>query len=433
MKRSLMMTAAAAAAVAMAAPTPLMAEPNRYRFKEEPDLAAELREVKKALADRDAEIKKWVEGATEQIKSAGLNDDDRDRIKESIEAANTLGAKMTEIEQALVKLRGASPSGKTAAIKSLGVQTLETESVKSWLEGNGPRGQTATFAFKSVTSLTSGEGGFGELVQPDRRAGIMQPAVAPFFIRTIIPVGRTSSNAIEYIRETGFSNNAAPVAEGAEKPESNLTIEKVSTPVRTIAHWIRVSNQILADAPMLESYLNNRMLWGLSYVEEQQILAGDGTGENILGIIPQATAFDNARRKATDTEIDTIRRAMTQVRLAEYRADVIILNPADWENIELQKTTDGAYIWANPAGLQGPTLWGLPVIETTAVEEGEFIVGALRMAAQIWDREEAKIELFREDRDNVIKNLVTIRAEERLALEVTRPEAIIYGTFEETT
>lgn len=433
MKRSLMTTVAVAAAVAVAAPAPLSAEPNRYRFKDEGDLATQLKEVQKALSDRDAEIKKWVDAATDQIKKGALTDEDRASIKSAVEAASTLGAKMTEIEQALVKLRGASPSGKTAAIKSLGVQALEDEGVKSWLDANGPRGQTATFAFKSVTSLTSGEGGFGELVQPDRRAGIMQPAVAPFFIRTLIPVGRTSSNAIEYIRETGFANNAAPVAEGAEKPESNLTIEKVSTPVRTIAHWIRVSNQILADAPMLESYLNNRMLWGLSYVEEQQILAGDGTGENLLGIIPQATAFDDNRRKPTDTYIDTIRRAMTQVRLAEYRADAIILHPSDWENIELTKTTEGAYIWANPAGLQGPTLWGLPVIETTAVEEGEFIVGAFRMAAQIWDREDAKVELFREDRDNVIKNLVTIRAEERLALEVTRPEAIIFGEFEATT
>lgn len=433
MKRSITTSVAAAALVALATPAPAFPEPNRYRFKEEADLAAELREVKKALSERDAEIKKWVEGATEQIKSSGLTDDDRAAIKSSIEAANTLGAKMTEIEQALSKLKSTGKSSdKPAAVKSLGAMALEDEGVKSWIESNGPRGQTATFALKSISSLTSGEGGFGELVQPQRRPGIMQPAAAPFFIRTLIPVGRTTSNSIEYIRETGFSNNAAPVAEGGTKPESSLTIEKVSTPVRTIAHWIRVSNQILADAPMLESYLNNRMLWGLSYVEEQQILAGDGTGENLLGVIPQATAFDTNRTKSGDTRIDTIRRAMTQVRLAEYRADAIILHPSDWEEIELTKTDEGAYIWANPSGLVGPTLWGLPVIETTAIEEGEFIVGAFRMAAQIWDREDAKVELFREDRDNVIKNLVTIRAEERIALEVTRPEAIIYGEFAQT-
>ena len=173
------------------------------------------------------------------------------------------------------------------------------------------------------------------------------------------------------------------------------------------------------------------MRFGLALVEEAQILAGDGTGQNLLGLIPQSTPFDVSRAKTGDTRIDIVRRAMTQVRLAEYRADAILLHPSDWEEIELTKTDEGSYVWANPRGLLGPTLWGLPVIDTTAVEEGEFLVGNFQMAAMLWDREDAVVDISTEDRDNFIKNMVTIRAEQRLGLEVSRPEALIYGDFDE--
>lgn len=284
---------------------------------------------------------------------------------------------------------------------------------------------------KAITSLTSGAGAAGDLIVPQRQPGIVRQPDRQMTIRDLLTVGRTTSNSIEFVQETGFTNAAAPVAEGATKPESSLEFNLQSTPVRTIAHWIQASKQILQDVPALQSYIDTRMRFGLMIVEEDQILSGDGTGQNLLGLIPQATPFDTGRVRPGDTRIDIVRRAMTQVRLAEYRADAIVLHPSDWEEIELTKTDEGAYVWANPRGLLGPTLWGLPVIDTTAVEEGEFLVGNFQMAAMLWDREDAVVDISTEDRDNFIKNMVTIRAEERLALEVSRPEALIYGDFED--
>jgi HK97 family phage major capsid protein len=128
--------------------------------------------------------------------------------------------------------------------------------------------------------------------------------------------------------------------------------------------------------------------------------------------------------------MDILRRAMTQCRIAEYRPSAIVLHPTDWEEIELTKDSTGQYVWANPRSLLGPTLWGLPVIDSTALEEGEFLLGAFDLAAQIWDRQDARIDVSTENADDFEKNLVTIRGEERLTLTVYRPESFIYGDFD---
>jgi HK97 family phage major capsid protein len=224
---------------------------------------------------------------------------------------------------------------------------------------------------------------------------------------------------------------AAPVAEGTAKPQSDLSFELLDSSVRTLAHWVRASNQILADIPQLETYIDTRLTYGLKYVEEAQILSGDGTGQNLLGLIPQATPFDTTATKPGDTKIDTLRRAILQVRIAEYRASGIVLNPTDWADIEMQKDANGRYIWVNVATGGDPQLWRLPVVDSSAMPAGKFMVGAFNLAAQIFDREDANVQVSSEDANNFTTNMVTIRAEERLALIVFRPQSFVFGTFPE--
>jgi len=185
--------------------------------------------------------------------------------------------------------------------------------------------------------------------------------------------------------------------------------------------------------PLLQSYIDGRAIYGLKYVEENQILAGNGTGQNLLGLIPQATAFNEALRKDGDTKIDLLRRAILQVRIAEYRASAIVLNPIDWADMELAKDTTGSYIWVNVQEGGQPRMWRLPVVDTNAMPQGEFMVGAFDMAAQVFDREDANVEVSTEDADNFTKNMVTIRAEERLALAVYRPQSFVHGPFADPT
>ena len=278
-------------------------------------------------------------------------------------------------------------------------------------------------------AITSGGASAGPLIQPDR-IGMILPMDQRLFLRDLLNWGRTTSNAIEYVQELLYTNNAAPVAELATKPESDLTFEMKSAPVATIAHWIKASKQVLADAPMLQSYINGRLMYGLKLKEEQQLLKGSGVGLNLDGIYTQATVYTNPGVTVqAETPIDRLRLAMLQVALSEFDTDGIVLNPIDWAGIELKKTTDNAYLFASPTGQVAPTLWGRPVVATQAMTAKDFLVGAFRMGAQGWDREDANIEVSTEDGQNFVQNSITIRCEERVGLTVFRPKAFVRGSL----
>lgn len=267
-------------------------------------------------------------------------------------------------------------------------------------------------------------------VEPQRLPGIDTAPKQRLFIRDLIAPGRTTSPAIFWVQQTGFTNAAAVVAEGTTKPYSDIEFATKITPVTTIAHMFKASKQILDDFAQLQSTVDAEMRYGLKYVEEQEILFGDGTGVHLHGIVPQATAFDPAFSVAQQNGIDDLRLAMLQAQLARFPASGHVLHFIDWAKIELTKDTLGRYILANPSALTGPTLWGLPVVATEAAQfRSKFLTGAFNAAAQLFDREDANVVISTENADDFEKNLISIRCEERLALAVKRPEAFIYGTF----
>lgn len=385
-----------------------------------------LKGVMDALAKRDEEIKSFVEKANKEIAETGkIASDTKGAIELLTKGADGLLARVNELEQKLARRGGSEPE----AFKSYGEQLTESDEFQALATRGRGTARLNVKAVTNITSATTGTGGVGAGLQPMQLPGVISGPDRPFTIRDLIMPGRTSQASIEYVQESGFQNMAATVAEGGAKPQSDLSLEKKVTAVKTIAHWFKASKQVLADIPMLQSYINGRAIYGLKYVEENQILAGDGTGENLLGLIPQATAFDDALRVTGDTPIDTLRRAILQVRIAEYRASGIVLNPFDWAELELQKDTTGQYIWVNVQEGGQQRMWRLPVIDSNAMPQGEFLVGALNMAAQVFDREDAAVEVSTEDGDNFTKNMVTIRAEERLALAVYRPESFVHGEF----
>lgn len=314
--------------------------------------------------------------------------------------------------------------------KSLGDLVVETAHAR---EFNGAaRGAIRVQAERAAittgnTTVGTGRSAGTSLVAGQRVPGIIAPPNRRMTIRDLLMPGQTSSNNVEYTKETGFTNNAAPVAETTAKPYSDITFDMTNAPVRTIAHLFKASRQILDDAVGLRSYIDGRARYGLQFKEEAQLLKGDGTGQNILGIQPQAAAFNPAFVPQDSTAIDRLRLAILQVVLAEYPATGFVLNPIDWAAIELTKDSEGRYIIANPQGANQPTLWNLPVVETQSQTLGTFLTGAFNMAAQIFDRMEIEVLLSTENVDDFEKNMVSIRAEERLALAVYRPEAFVTG------
>lgn len=351
---------------------------------------------------------------------------------EAITKLNETKAQLDELEQKMARRPNDTPN----EVKSLGCQFVESDQFKSLKGAAGQRGKANLEVKATITSLTTdAAGSAGDLVQTTRLPGIIAPPDRKLTIRDLLMQGRMDGNALEYVRETGFTNNAGMVAEGTKKPQSDIKFDLVSTTAKVIAHYMKASRQILDDASQLQSYIDGRLRYGLAFKEEQQILNGDGTGQNLLGIIPQATAYVRPAgvTPSSETIIDTLRYAMLQAVLAEYPASGHVLNPIDWASIETLKDSTGQYIIGNPQGAASPTLWRLPVVETQAITAGKFLTGGFSMGAQIFDRWLSRVEVATENEDDFINNLVTILAEERLALAVYRPEAFIYGDLKPAT
>ncbi|MEQ9941060.1 phage major capsid protein [Pectobacterium aroidearum] len=340
-----------------------------------------------------------------------------------VAAEKTLKAALGELEQHVAQM---PLSNATAVVETVGKVVISSEALKTFaasVEG-GKRVSIPVNAALLSTDVADG------VVEPQRLPGIDTAPKQRLFIRDLIAPGRTGSPAIFWVQQTGFTNNAAVVPEGTTKPYSNIEFATKITPVTTIAHMFKASKQILDDFAQLQSTIDAEMRYGLKYVEEQEILFGDGTGVHLHGIVPQASAFSAAFAVEKQNGIDDLRLAMLQAQLARFPASGHVLHFIDWAKIELTKDTLGRYILANPSALVGPTLWGLPVVATeTAAFQGKFLTGAFNAAAQLFDREDANVVISTENADDFEKNMISIRCEERLALAVKRPEAFIYGTF----
>ena len=345
-----------------------------------------------------------------------------------VEAKRALEQRVLDAEQKVSALQKMAP-GERGRRKSIGEQVTESEQFKSWL----PTGQRtvkssmAPVEFKNITSasVSGGPGIFPEyLPQP------VIPNFMPLTIRDLIGVGTTNSNSIHWVKELVFTNNAGyQGSDGSLKPQSDITYQQENISVVTLGHWFRASKQVLADFPMLQTLIDTRATFGLKLAEEQQILYGDGAANHLTGLVGQATAYNTAYHKTGDTMIDTIRHAMLQTTMSFYPATGIAMSPTDWHDVVLTKDSLGRYMFANPQGSSPAMLWGLPVAECFSMTIGDFIVGSLKLAVTLFDREQATIMLSTEDQDNFVRNMITILAEERLALAVSRPAAIIYGAF----
>ncbi|MCE0169258.1 phage major capsid protein [Klebsiella pneumoniae] len=370
------------------------------------------------------------EALTEAKKNGKLSAETKDTVDKMAselnalkEAEKALKAALGELEQHVAQMPLANAK---QVVESVGQQVISAEALKTFA-ASVAASQRISIPVKAAL-LTANVP--GNIVAPDRLPGIDTAPKQRLFIRDLIAPGTTASNTIYWVQQTGFTNNAAAVAENTTKPYSNIEFAEKITPVRTIAHLFKASKQILDDFSQLQSQVDAEMRFGLKYVEEQEILFGDGTGAHLEGIIPQASAFAAAFQVENQNGIDDLRLAMLQAQLARFPASGHVLHFIDWAKIELTKDTLGRYILANPAALTGPTLWGLPVVATEATAfQGKFLTGAFSAGAQIFDREETNVVISTENADDFEKNMITIRCEERLALAVKRPEAFVYGSF----
>lgn len=392
------------------------------------------KELKALWEKQDTELKTVLAKAEEEVKNIGT------LSKETAKTVNDLATKAAETATRLMALeqKMVAPIGGPEQPKTIGEMFVESKGYEALKNGAGNSGKVnvgTVFGVTTKTNVVNATGQNQPLVPDMRVPGIIMPGLRRLTIRDLIPSLPTQSNLIQYVKETGFTNAAAmQTSEGAAKAESALTFALANAAVQTLAHWIPASTQILDDAPALQGYIETRLRYGLKLVEEDQLLNGTGSGVNLSGLIANATTMVTTfANSASDTYIDTLLHAKTQVELAYFAPTGFILNPRDWETIQLTKTTgtasSGQYIFADPHSVQAPTIWGLPVVSTQSMAQGQFLCGAFDIAATIWDRMNATVDISREHSDFFTRNLVAIRVEERLALTVYQSLALVYGGF----
>lgn len=264
----------------------------------------------------------------------------------------------------------------------------------------------------------------GAFVQNDRQ-GYYPMLLRPRFLTQLISVMDTDSDVVEFVRQTGFTNNAAETAEATSsadgtKPESALAFEVVQQNVQNIAHWLPATRRALADAGQLAGLIDDALREGVNQRLETQIVSGGGTGTNLRGIYNTSGIATQA--VGGDTKLDAVHKAITQIRLAFIEPTAVGLHPNDWEELRLAKDTNGNYLMGSPWSDGAATLWGLPGVVGSQFTEGTGLVGKYD-EAKLWIREGIEVLASDSHSDFFVKNIVVLLAEMRVAFGVPRPAA----------
>jgi len=307
--------------------------------------------------------------------------------------------------------------------------------------GEKSRIQSQAVGYKSLVTGTADDSA-GALIQNDWRG--LQTGLElfqrPLTLREVVTAGTTSSDTVEYARVVSTTNAATPVPEATAtagtsgtKPESGFTTTRVTTPVRTLAHWMPITKRALSDAAQVRTLIDAFLMYGLEEELEDQMVAGDGTGENFTGLRNtsgiQIQAYDG-----TESDLNllrTLRKARTLVRIIGRAVPTAyLLNPVDMERVDLTVDGTGRFYLGGPrAANQITPLWSLPVIESEAIPAGTGYVGDWSKAV-LWDREQASLTVTDSHADFFIRNLVAILAEMRAAFGIIQPSAFVQIALE---
>jgi HK97 family phage major capsid protein len=378
--------------------------------------------AQKAARSLGAEERSKVEGLLSEVttlKSRIQEIDDNQKIAESIEKARGSINLPTETADA------PSTSGKSFGqvfTESENFKSLQTAFKSGGLTGNWSSGPVE-IPFDGKATVTSTA---SPILQADVQGGINPFALRRLTVADLLAAGTTDSSVVRYVSETANTNAAAAVAEGDVKPESTIVFGTVDEPVRKIATFLPITDEMLEDAAQLRSYLDGRLRLFVQHEEERQLLSGSGTAPNLRGLLNR-TGVQTVAVPATGAArgVEYVFDAITAIRTsALVEPDGIVINPTDYARIRKAKDNDGQYYGGGPFGsLEQNRLWELPVVVTGAIPSGTVLVGAFKTQAQVFRRNGLTVEASNSHADFFQRNLTAIRAEERLALAVYRPAA----------
>lgn len=369
------------------------------------------------------EIEKVIESVKDKVENFKTNTEKHDtEINELKEKQAQIDKQILELQQKSIKVD--APKEQT----TVGDSFVKSDSYQAFAKGQA---RSAAFVFKTASDPIA----IGTLAPKDRRPGVLAEPDQSLVIEGLIPHLPTSVTTVEYLKEGTFTNNAAFVAEAAQKPQSTDTFELMQSNVQTIAHFSKVTRQLIDDSATLAAFINSRMVYGVNLVVEQQIINGNGTSPNISGLMntgnytAQAFTYDDLGGDS-GTLLDLLRLSIAKVNAANYRANAILLNPMDWAKLQGLKGSNNQYLYGVPSiSFENMTAWGVRVVTSASMSEGKYLVGDFSQAATIYDRMSTVIDIASQNENDFIKNLFTIRAERRLALVVEHPKALVGGSL----
>lgn len=379
--------------------------------------------ILKALDAVETKLNAMAEKADGEMKTLGKVSTD---TKAAIEA---IGLDQRELADRMLKLeqKATAPAAEGQKVQTAGEQFVKNEQYATF-QKQERRGGMRLEVKNTVTNAIGAT--FSE-----RRPGIVEGAFRVFTIEELLTNIPTSAPSIDWIRENVFTNAAAETTEGVAKPQSSLTFTTGTMPVSTVAHWIKITRQLAMDNAALAAYINRRMVYGVNLRTENQLVAGNGTAPNINGLTNTGNFTAHGYTSASLTALglsptnrfDLIGKMMGDAALADYPADVVILNTGDWWTMRLAKDSQGRYLLGDPVNMTPPSLFGRPVVASNAMTADTVWVGNLAQAATLHTREGMVVEISDSDENNFQLNLLTIRAERRLALTVEKPAAARFG------
>lgn len=398
-------------------------------------LAKDLTDTRRDLTKQQDSLKEAHREVMDKLeKGTKLDPEVQKNIDEAIAKANDTATALTDIAQKMDDLNKSFKAGPQSALSVRGeiVKSLEGDSKDRYESFKKGDSRSLRLVLKEITSADVSTGVKREphidsLVSMERQ---------PLRIRNLLTVVPVQSDAVKYGRQTLRDNKARIVAEGTSKPYSNYKWEDATATIEVIAHLAKLTLQALADAPRLAAEVEAEMRFGYSLAEESEILNGDGTPGHLDGLMNNATAYAvPVGMDSTNvlTPIDRLRVAMLQIHLAYAVPDGHVLNPINVAEIDLLRRDPdqgGGYLFSRPDGDTGVArAWRLPIVESPSMVVNEFLTGAFKYSAHLYQRQGIAVAISTENDDDFETNKATMRVEGRIGLGVRRPYGLVAGNL----
>ena len=347
-------------------------------------------------------------------------------------ALDTIGISQRELADRMLQLeqKGSAPAAEGTKGETYGEQFIKNAEYADF-QKKTTRGSIGIEVKNTVTNPIGN-------TYSQRVPGLVEGAFRVFTIEDLLITIPANANAIDWVRENVFANAAAETTEGTILPQSSIIFTPGTMPVQNVGHFLKITRQLAMDNAALAAYINRRMIYGVNYKVEAQLVAGNGTTPNLSGLTQAGNFTAHGYTSASLTALglsptnrfDLIGKMCGDCALADFPSDVVLLNTADWWTMRLSKDSTGEYLLGDPSMNIAPSLFGRPVVASNAMVANNVWVGSLSQAATLHNREGVVIDLSDSDENNFQLGLVSIRAMRRLALTVEKPAAARYGALQ---